>query len=79
MKLMVKDKRKVYHCMSVGNGGRTGDSKGLWENRGVGLGGMNQFPCVWCCFTLFHLFYSRLVNIQSLTVILLGMGMFVCV
>lgn len=54
MKLMVKDKRKVYHCMSVGNGGRTGDSKGLWENR------VGWDKSISLCLVLFHSFPSVL-------------------
>ena len=40
---MVNTVCKVYHCMSAGNGGRTEDSKGLWENRRR-VGGINPFP-----------------------------------
>lgn len=44
-----------------------------------GGGWDKSISCVRCCSAAFHLFYSRLVNIQSLTVILLGVCVCLCV
>lgn len=63
--------------MSVCNGGRPEDSKGLWENRRR-VGWINPFPVFGAVAQPFHLFYSRLVNFQSLTVIVLGVCVCVC-